>query len=43
MEKTISNKTQALTESKNMDIWVAGTLNLVFIRGSYNEIKSSKK
>ena len=43
MEKTISNKTQALTKSKNMDIWVAGTLNLVFIRGSYNEIKSSKK
>ena len=28
MEKTISNKTQALTKSKNMDIWVAGTLNI---------------
>ena len=27
----------------NMDIWVVGTLNLVFIRGSYNSIKFSKK
>ena len=27
----------------SMDIWVVGTLNLVLIRGSYNEIKFSKK
>ena len=27
----------------NMDIWVGSTLNQLFIRGSYNEIKFSKK
>ena len=42
-EKISSSKTKALTKSMNMDIWVAGTLNLVFIRGSYDEIKFSKK
>ena len=36
-------KTQALAESINMDIWVIGTLNPLFIRGSYNQIKISKK
>ena len=43
MEKTLSNKTQALIKSMNMDIWVVSPTNLVFIRGSYNEIKFSKK
>ena len=42
-EKASSNKTQALTKSKNMDIWVIGTLNQLFIRGSYTEIKLSEK
>ena len=27
----------------NVDIWVAGTLNLLFIKGSYAEIKFFKK
>ena len=40
-EKNPSNKTQARTKIVNMDIWVVGTLNLVFIRGFYNEIKFS--
>ena len=35
MENTPSNKTEALTKSKNMYIWVIGTLNQLFIRGSY--------
>ena len=34
---------QALTKSMNVDIWVAGTLNLLFIKGSYAEIKFFKK
>ena len=29
--------------SMNMDIWVVGTLTRLFIRGSYSEIKFSKK
>ena len=33
-EKTILNETPALTNSMNMDIWVVGTLNQLFIRGS---------
>ena len=33
-EKAPSNKTPALTESANMDIWVVGILNQLFIRGS---------
>ena len=41
-EQAPSNKTQALTKSLNMDIWVVGKLNL-FIRGSDNENKFSKK
>ena len=32
-EKTPSNKTPALTESTDMDIWVVGTSNQLFIRG----------
>ena len=46
-EKAPSNEAQALMKSMSMDIWVVGTLNLVFVRvfvrGSYNEIKFSKK
>ena len=33
-EKAVSNKTPALTKSTNMGIWVVGTLNQLFIRGS---------
>ena len=31
------NKTQVLTESIDMSIWVIGTSNQVFIRGSYTQ------
>lgn len=34
MASASSNKTQALTRSMYMDIWVAGTLNQLHIRGS---------
>ena len=33
-EKAASNKTPALTKSANMDIWVVGTSNQLFMRGS---------
>ena len=33
-EKAPSNKTPALINSENMEIWVIGTLNQLFIRGS---------
>ena len=42
-EKAPSNETQALTGSMNMDILVVGTLNQLFIRGSYTEVKFRKK
>ena len=42
-EKAPSNEAQVLTKSMSMNFWVVGTLNLVFVRGSYNEIKFSKK
>ena len=42
-EKAPSNWTQALTKSLNMDIWLVGTSNQIFIRGSYTEINFSKK
>ena len=38
-----SNKTQVIIKSMNMEIWEVGTLNQLFIRGSYTEIKFSKK
>ena len=38
MEYAPTNKTQALTESMNRDIWVIGTLNQVFLKGSYTEV-----
>ena len=42
-EKAPSNKTPALTKSKNMGIWVVGTTNQLCIRGSETETKFSKK
>ena len=50
-EKTFPNKTQALTKSMNMDIWVFSnmdtwvfsTLNQLFKRDSSDQIKFSKK
>ena len=42
-EKAQSNKTPALTKSKNMGIWVVGISNQLFIRGSLTEAESSKK
>ena len=33
-EKAPSNKIPALTKSRNMDIWVIGTLNQLFRKGS---------
>ena len=38
-ENLFSNKTEALTKSMNMNIWVSGTLNQLF----YTSIKFSKK
>ena len=34
MEKAPSNKIPALTESTNMGIWIIGTSDQFFIRGS---------
>ena len=34
MKKTLSNKTPELTKSRAMVIWVIGTSNRLFIRGS---------
>ena len=42
-EKTPLNKTQSLAKSMNIDIWVVGTSNQPFIRGSYTENEFSKK
>ena len=42
-ENTSSNETKALTKSMNLHILETGTLNQLLIRGSYNEIKFSKK
>ena len=33
-EKAPSSKTPTLTKSMNMDIWVVGTSNQLFLRGS---------
>ena len=41
-ENALTNKTQALTKSMNMDIWVLSILNQLFIRGYYTEIKFFK-
>ena len=42
-KKAPSNKTPALEKSMNMDIWVAGISNQLFITGSCTETKFSKK
>ena len=42
-EKAPSNKTKVLKKSMNLGIWVVVTLNQLFIRGSYTEIKFSEK
>ena len=42
-EKTPSSKTPLLTKSMNIGIWVVGTSNELFMRGSYTEAKFSKK
>ena len=42
-QNILSNKTEALTKSMNMNIWAIGTLNQLIVRGSYTEIKFSKK
>ena len=42
-EKAPSQKTPALLESMNMDIWVVGTSNELFIAGSSTDTKFSKK
>ena len=34
MEKAPANKTPALTKSTNMHIWMVGTSNQLFTRGS---------
>ena len=42
-KKAPSNKTLALAKSWNMEIWVVGTSNQLFVRGSSVETKCSKK
>ena len=42
-ENAPSSKTKSLTKIINMNIWVIGTLKQLFIRGSYTEIKFSKR
>ena len=42
-ENTPSNKTQALTKSMNISIWVVSTLKQLFIKSSYALIKFSEK
>ena len=42
-ENTLSSKSQALTESTNMGIWLIGTLNQLFIRDFHTQNKFSKK
>ena len=41
-ENAPSNKTPVLTKSVNIDIWVVGTSNQVFIRGFHIERKNQK-
>ena len=42
-KKSLSNKTQSLLKSMNMDIWVVGTSNQLFIRDFETEIFSLDK
>ena len=43
MEQAPSIKTAVLTKSMNVGIWVVGTLNQLFIRGSYTEMFKKAK
>ena len=42
-KKEPSNKTPTLTKSRNMGIWIVGTINQLFMRGSKTETRFSKK
>ena len=42
-KKALSNKTPALTKSKNVDNWVVDISNQFFIGGSLTETKFSKQ
>ena len=42
-KNTVSNRTQVVTKTIDMGIWVVGTLIQIFIKGSYTETKFSKK
>ena len=42
-ECTPSNKTKVLLKSMNMYMWGIGTVNPLFVRGSYTLIKIFKK
>ena len=42
-ENAPTNNNSVLTKSMNMDIWVVGPSNQLFIRGSQTETKFSKK
>ena len=42
-ENALENKTQTLKKNMNMGIWVVSTLNQLFIKDFYIEIKFSKK
>ena len=42
-KKAPSNKTPALSESMNMDIWAVGTSNQLLITGPYTETKHFSK
>ena len=42
-EKVTSNKTPAISRIRNMSIWIVGTSNQLFIRGSQTETKISKR
>ena len=39
----VSNRTQVVTKTIDMGIWVVGTLIQIFIKSSYTETKFSKK
>ena len=43
MEKAPSNKTPGLRKNMNMNSWVVGPSNQLFIRGSKTETKFFKK
>lgn len=42
-ENTSSSKTQAFTKSANLDLWIIGSLNQIFLNGFYNPIKFSNE